>query len=94
MPTSQVIQVALQLVRIRPDELETLRCLKCGAELELDQPDIDEPSRLIATCCDCCEEGGTWHVIDQGSNDQEWLLVLLPATASLLQLAATGKSEP
>jgi hypothetical protein len=50
-------------------------CLRCGAALQLHQPDGDAPQRLLGTC-DCC---GGWHLIDC----DESVVVLLPEATAL-----------
>jgi NAD-dependent SIR2 family protein deacetylase len=56
------------------------RCLRCHTLLELHQPVIDDPSRLIGTCPNCQGSDGAWHVIDMPGpgHDDDTLIVLLP----------------
>ena len=57
-------------------------CLRCGAALELHQPDGDAPQRLLGTC-DAC---GGWHLIDGDGS----VVVLLPDAAALCGPEAVG----
>jgi hypothetical protein len=57
-------------------------CLRCGAALELHQPDGDAPQRLLGTC-DAC---GGWHLIDCDGS----VVVLLPQAAALRDAEAIG----
>ena len=43
-------------VPFRPDEL---RCLACSAGLDWQQPDIQNPDRLLGVCPGC----GGWHLL-------------------------------
>lgn len=60
-----------------PDGLEPLPCLRCGALLDVHQPDADLPDRMLATC-DTCK---SWHLIDCSAGAGPFVVVLLPDTA-------------
>jgi hypothetical protein len=79
----------LLFARVAAEELGTLQCLRCGAPLELDQPDIDEPGRLIASCSESCEECGTLHLVEVSEAAGESVLLIMPTRAELRQLLDT-----
>jgi hypothetical protein len=39
---------------------EPISCPRCGADLSLHQPDLDQPQRLLATCPEC----RSWYLVD------------------------------
>jgi len=50
-------------------------CPHCGTTLELHQPDIERPARLIAVCLDC----GRWYIVqDPESNWRQAVLMQVP----------------
>ncbi len=66
------------IVRAGSNGAGTLCCLNCRAELELSQPDIDSPGRLVGVCHGCCNHCGSCHVID-ADDAAEALVVMLPS---------------
>jgi hypothetical protein len=62
------------VLSVSTGELEVSSCQKCGAPLNLHQPDEDDPSHLLGTCGQC----GTWHMIEVTSRGTKSLLYTLP----------------
>jgi hypothetical protein len=78
------ISVRLTVVPLstRPRVPAEVPCLRCGAALELHQPDGDAPQRLLGTC-DAC---GGWHLIDGDRS----VVLLLPDASALRGTEAIG----
>jgi|GEM_PF-1477034 len=49
-------------------------CQKCRKELEIHQPQEDNPQELLATCGEC----GRWHLIQVASDSSEAWMFNLP----------------
>jgi len=62
------------VLSVSTGELKASSCQKCGAKLNLHQPDEDDPSHLLGTCGQC----GTWHMIEVTSRGTKSLLYTLP----------------
>jgi hypothetical protein len=56
------LSVALDLTRF--DDLSRVRCSRCQSSLDLHQPDVERPERLLGMCEDC----RSWFLmaIDEG----------------------------
>lgn len=52
-----------------------LVCSSCDEELDIHQPDLNRPDRLLGTCT-CC---GTWYLID----DEARVMLALPDPQTL-----------
>lgn len=62
-------------------------CPECSGALDLHQPSLDHPSRLLGTCPGC----GTWTIIDEVPEEGRLLVVRLPAVPNLMRaLRPTG----
>jgi hypothetical protein len=57
------------------------RCITCDVDLDLHQPDIGSPDRLVGICEAC----GRWFVIDLIPGTDEAVMVLLPDGAFFLR---------
>src|SRR5690242_3353116 len=57
-----------------PEDLDDGGCLACGASLELHQPDIDSPDRMVGICTKC----GCWYLLDTIAGTDEAVMVGLP----------------
>ena len=49
-------------------------CLNCARELDVHQPDVQDPGRLLGTCEAC----HAWHLIEWDAGRPGRLVVLLP----------------
>ena len=58
-----------------PENFDAARCLACDVYLELVQPGINSPDRLIGICERC----QAWYVIDFDASTADAVMVLLPA---------------
>lgn len=67
---------------------ESVGCLSCGQPLELHQPSIGDPDRLIGICHGrrCQERQAVWHLIDVSAVGDG-------LTAMVLQLPSPAKVE-
>jgi hypothetical protein len=48
-----------------------MACPACGEILDIQQPNPDDPDRLLAICCNC----GAWHIVDPSENQ----MMLMPS---------------
>lgn len=55
-------------------------CTVCHQPLDLHQPDVEQPDRLLATCGNC----GAWHLLQQPDHGKKSLLARLPDFPELL----------
>ncbi len=78
------VTVMATLLNEAPGSVTTYKCLRCGGELELHQPGIESPDRLLATCSKRCDECGSWHLIDLSDRANQSYLVLLPSPQDFL----------
>ena len=60
-------------------DLALFRCLSCDAALDLQQPDVSFPDRLLGVCPGCRD----WHVLDMELTEEPGVMVRLPDPASL-----------
>jgi hypothetical protein len=74
------VPLTVATLSTRPRVLAEAPCLRCGAALQLHQPDDDAPQRLLGTC-DAC---GGWHLIDCDGS----VVVLLPDAAAFCDTEA------
>ncbi len=87
------VPMRARLVRYDPAGLESLCCLICETGLEMTQPDVDSPERLLGICHSCCSHCGSWHVIHT-DHESEVVMALLPDRAALrraIVLAGAGE---
>ena len=89
--TTLAVPVLLKMKRYltRPDDLGQVRCLSCDAGLNLHQPDVEFPDRLLGICekCRC------WSVLDLLPFENEVVLVLLPGQ-DLLHNIESSQAAP
>ena len=73
---SRRVPVALDVIPFSapPGDLAWVCCPRCGKSLELQQPIIDEPDRLLGVCKEC----ERWVLIELGVDCPEATMVLLP----------------
>ena len=77
---TRLMTVAMRgtLFRSDPGEFAGLRCLNCGAPLELIQPGQDLPERLLGVCPRDCDKCGSWHIINADGGDGRAMIALVP----------------
>jgi hypothetical protein len=80
-------------VTLEHGDLSDLRCLRCGRELELIQPDPLRPDRLLACCQSGVKSCGRWHLIDSSSPGPSALVVLLPDPETIRKSGARVVSD-
>jgi hypothetical protein len=87
MSSRRIVVVPLTASRaIDVDPVDQVhRCLRCGGPLELHQPVIEEPDRLIGICLECRGVRSSWHVIDLPPSGESGgaVIVLLPDAPSI-----------
>jgi len=57
-----------------PEDLDDGGCLYCGESLELHQPDIGSPDRMVGICTKC----GCWYLLDAIPGRNRAVMVRLP----------------
>jgi hypothetical protein len=72
------VQVDVTLEQLGPGALALIRCLRCGAALDLHQPSADLPERLIGVCSSSCDGCGSWHILNSVAGREEIVIALLP----------------
>jgi hypothetical protein len=75
-PDARTVALTLTMLRFStlPENSGGGRCINCGVVLELHQPDIGSPDRLVGICETC----GSWFVIDLVPGTDEAVMFLLP----------------
>lgn len=73
---------------VGPGGFTELKCLDCGAPLEVHQPDHESPDRLVATCTDHC---GGWHLIDCSARARGGFVLRLPSPADVETAYRAGR---
>jgi hypothetical protein len=80
------------LVSLASNDLSSLRCLQCGGEIELFQPDLLRPERLLAVCRHEEKPCGRWHLVETRPERPDALVILLPEPNSTQQ--GRGRAHP
>jgi hypothetical protein len=57
-----------------PEDLDDGGCLACGGSLELHQPDISSPDRMVGICTKC----RCWYLLDAIPGRNRAVMVRLP----------------
>lgn len=68
-------------------------CPECQGHLQLHQPEMEHPHRLLATCSEC----GTWWFLDELPRTGEMVRIRLPSSQALAKLIGPSrkpKSRP
>ncbi len=86
---SESPSLALLRVPITPDSTSDLSCPDCGGPLDVMQPDVTQPERLLGVCLEC----KTWALIAVPPHGEEVLLALLPHDDSLWALESPTDAE-
>jgi hypothetical protein len=98
MPLSTVrtIQIPMKatLFRPGPDGFSSIACLSCDERLDLLQPGEDLPDRLMGVCSHCCDNCGSWHIIDHLPEKSEAMIVLLPSSLAFREAMADASTSP
>ncbi len=71
---------------VPPDGIEHQRCSACGSPLEVHQPDLDIPHRLLGSCS--CAECGIWYAIIVTPDRLDSYLVRLPSVVEMMEAIA------
>ena len=84
-PMSRAIRtVAVTLTMVRfstlPQNYDEGRCLACDGSLDLHQPDVRDPERVVGVCEVC----GNWYLIDLIPDTDDAVMVALPDGPSFL----------
>lgn len=73
-PLESSITVTMTLISLHADDIKALCCPACRESMELHQPDVGFPDRMLWTCEHC----GTWFLMDLTPDKPEAVLVCLP----------------
>jgi hypothetical protein len=92
----RTIQIPMKVTMFRPgpDGYSSIACLGCDERLDLLQPGEDLPDRLMGVCPHCCDNCGSWHIIDYLPEKLEAMIVLLPSTLLFHEALAEASSSP
>ena len=80
---AQTVAVPLTMRRFSslPEDLDDGGCLACEGSLDLHQPDIGSPNRMVGVCVNC----GCWYLLDLIEGSNEAVMVRLPDGKSVLE---------
>jgi hypothetical protein len=78
----RTVDGSLTMVRYSttPENYDEGRCLACDGSLDLHQPDVQFPDRILGVCERC----GNWYLINLLSGTDEALMVAIPDGQTLL----------
>ena len=68
------IEVRVTVIHITPELIGSAECPSCGRPMQLHQPEIGMPERMLWTCGLC----GDWFLMDVCPGGHEAVLVSLP----------------
>jgi hypothetical protein len=87
---AETVAVSLTIRRFSslPEDLDDGGCLACKVSLDLYQPDIKSPDRIVGVCIKC----GSLYLLDSIPGTDEAVMVLLPDGESLRK--AGGANQP
>ncbi len=71
----------------RPEDLDNGGCLTCGGSLDLHQPDIGSPDRMVGICQQCA----SWYLLAAIPGSNEAVMVRMPDVETV-QKALIAKS--
>jgi hypothetical protein len=85
------VRLTLTAARLtwRTDSTFELDCLECGTELDVHQPDLEQPDRLLGTCEAC----GAWYLLTCLPAQGEVHLLALPTDSALDRAVARLEIE-
>lgn len=86
------ISMRAAIVRAGAEGSDPLCCLNCRAPLELSQPDIDSPGRLVGVCHGCCNHCGSCHLIN-ADDTEEAVVVMLPSFDAIKEAIAFDEAS-
>jgi hypothetical protein len=92
----RTIQIPMKVAMFRPgpDGYSSITCLGCNERLDLLQPGEDLPDRLMGVCPHCCDNCGSWHIIDYLPEKSEAMIVLLPSSLLFHEALAGASNSP
>lgn len=70
-----------------PERPLLVLCMSCASELDIHQPDLKRPGRLLGTC----EECGSWHLLTCRTERLDMVVAQLPG-GEAIELAAGALS--
>jgi hypothetical protein len=93
MPAKHHFRISATAVKVAiSDPLpEGLKCLNCGSVLELHQPNVEVPDRLLAHCVSQPDACGSLHLLDIGPEGHEAVMVLLPGAEAIARALAEAR---
>ena len=79
----------VESLAISADGFVSARCQKCETELEIHQPQENDPQELLGTCTHC----GCWHLIQVAPDGTEALLFNIPGIDFVRETLAQARKE-
>jgi len=83
-----LIELTMHRFSTAPGDIDEGCCLACDKYLDLHQPDVGSPDRLVGICEQC----GRWYLIDVTPETDEAVMVLLPEGDSVQDALAASES--
>jgi hypothetical protein len=82
--SQQTASVSLTMTRVRTrhDLLSQIACMSCDIKLDLHQPNLACPDRLLGICEGCQR----WYIVDLVPGEEEAVMVLVPDAVFLLRI--------
>ena len=77
------------VLEVSPDGFLSPVCQKCQTELDIHQPQADDPNELLGTCGQC----GSWHLIQVAPGGSEALVLNLPGVEFVRETLAQARKE-
>lgn len=74
-------------LEVSPDGFISPVCQKCRTELDIHQPQADDPNELLGTCNQC----GGWYLIQVAPGGSEALLLNLPGVEFVRETLAQAR---
>ncbi len=75
--------------QVSPDGYISPVCQKCQTELDILQPQADDPNELLGTCNQC----GCWHIIQVAPGGTEAWVFNLPGVEFVRETLAQSRKE-
>jgi hypothetical protein len=84
------VQISVSVVAGGKDHAPPLTCSSCGSEMSIDQPNVDDPDRLLQTCDEC----GLWFMVDRDPQTGWLAITQLPEPRMIFRAMARAVEAP